>query len=266
MSPPFQLPLSAHPIVLLLGSCAALACGPSNEASRISDPGPIHIPFAVSDYFSPSGDMGDGEHAGYLTTDINENCLDRPDGARGDCYRFTYTLHAPGDLLWAGAFWAYPANNWGTRRGRRIDAPATGPLPQVAFYAAASPETAQIYAAAKVDLAPTFLVGGIQYPEALAGYPYKDKFKELSYPTLTTEFQRFTIPFVEDFERPKPAGCDTCPGVPAYDEVIGAFGWALAFPPGTDPTNAEPIVLYVDDIVWEWQPAPASPPADGGTD
>jgi hypothetical protein len=215
-------------------------CGPSKETDRIANPGPVSIPFAVSDYFSPSGDMGDGEHAGYVTTDIDEHCIERPDGARGDCYRFTYSTHSPSDLLWAGVYWAYPANNWGTRPGRRIDAGSpNGPvLPQVSFYAASDQDMLPL----------TFFVGGIQYPTQLTGYPYQDKFQEHLSVNTTAQYQKYTIPLT--------------PGDP-YDSVIGGFGWVYGYPSGSDPLSLEPVVIYVDDIVWEWPPPVA---ADAGAE
>jgi len=77
----FALPPSRfRPIALAacLCSLAAVACGPPDEGSRVLNPGPVKAPFYVSDYFTPSGDMGDGQFAGNLTTTFNEACKERP--------------------------------------------------------------------------------------------------------------------------------------------------------------------------------------------
>jgi hypothetical protein len=42
----------------------------------------------------------------------------------------------------------------------------------------------------------------------------------------------------------------------AASALIGAFGWALPYPTGGDPTGATPVKVYLDDIVWDTEPAP----------
>jgi hypothetical protein len=93
----------------------AAGCGADGKSAV---QGPIDLPaFYVSDFFTPSGHMGDGQEPGHLKMDVNEGCLPPlKAGAGGNCYRFTYG--PPGEVLWAGAFWAYPANNWGAEPGR----------------------------------------------------------------------------------------------------------------------------------------------------
>lgn len=103
----------------LLLALPLVACGPTDEADRAQS-GPIKGAFLVSNYFTPSGLMGDGAIPDRVTVDINQNCKKRLPGAQGDCYRFTYF---PGDVHWAGAFWSYPANNWGSTRGRQVMGP-----------------------------------------------------------------------------------------------------------------------------------------------
>jgi hypothetical protein len=73
--------------------------------------------FAVSDYYSASGFMGDGENRGFLTVTRDEDCKPRPDGAQGSCFHFTYNVGVEG---WSGVYWQYPANNWGYEPGRAI--------------------------------------------------------------------------------------------------------------------------------------------------
>ncbi len=193
-----------------------VACGPTSEADRLDHWGPIDGPFAVSEYFAPSGHMGDGETPGHIVVDVaNDNCANRPPGARGDCYRFTYT---PGNLLWAGVYWQYPANNWGTRPGR-----STLPIfKSVKFYAATDTD----------GLSVQFITGGIQNP----AFPYADQFRDGIFEKVGFDWKPFTIDV--SFET-------------TYDAVIGAFAWVTSYPTGTDPTGAPPTVLYLDDIVWE---------------
>ncbi len=103
-----------------LSFCAlsSLACGPEGQGSDIVHLGPIdRASFAVSDFFTPSGHMGDGQEPGHIVMSVNEECRTPfPPNARGKCYRFVYG--PPGDALWAGVFWAFPANNWGSEPGR----------------------------------------------------------------------------------------------------------------------------------------------------
>lgn len=104
----------------LLLAIPLASCGPTDEADR-AKAGPIVGPFVVSQYFTPSGLMGDGAVPGRLKVDINTNCkVPRPAGAQGDCYRYVYK---PAEVKWAGAFWVSPANNWGTAEGREMVGP-----------------------------------------------------------------------------------------------------------------------------------------------
>jgi hypothetical protein len=94
----------------------ALACTPAVDPA---EQGPIDVPsFTVSDFFTPSGHMGDGQTPGHVAMVVGtDGCRSRSlTGARGHCYQFTYG--PPADKLWAGVFWAFPANNWGAEPGR----------------------------------------------------------------------------------------------------------------------------------------------------
>ena len=68
--------------------------------------GPVALPFAIDDYYSPSGFMG---NVAGIVPDVA--CPVRADQAEGDCHGFTFT---PGtsDPIWGGVFWQYPENNW----------------------------------------------------------------------------------------------------------------------------------------------------------
>lgn len=112
-------------ILLLLVFVSWLPAGCVSDGSDdVLQAGPIDRPFfAVSDVFTPSGHMGDGQVAGFVTMFVDENCKERPlklkaDGTSstfGSCYNFDYEA---GNINWAGAYWVYPSNNWGTERGR----------------------------------------------------------------------------------------------------------------------------------------------------
>lgn len=96
-----------------LTSVLLAACGPVDGRDEVAALGPLESPyFAVSDFFTPSGQMGDGAKAGFITMNTQRSC-----GVRGMCYGFDYK---PGTNLWAGVYWVYPSNNWGSRNGRRF--------------------------------------------------------------------------------------------------------------------------------------------------
>jgi hypothetical protein len=189
------------------GACAASPDDPGDDVPGVPEP-----PFAVSAYFAPSGFMGDGSDGVSLVADT-EGCTTRPDGARGDCYRFTYT---PSTQLWAGVYWQFPPNNWGSMEGKAIAPGASS----VSFYAATDSggETLKV------------TIGGIRD----VTLPYSDTLKAEGTFTLTTSMTRYTVDLGGD-----------------YDKVIGGFSWTTSYPEGTDPTSADPIVLYLDDVVWE---------------
>jgi hypothetical protein len=199
--------------VVLAG--AAIACGPNNEVERGTEYGPLRSPFAVSQHFAPSGHMGDGAEAGFVTAHVtNERCKPRLAGARGDCYTFSYV---PGELLWAGVYWQHPANNWGSRPGRVLEPGAT----RVRFMAASNTP----------DLPVQFIAGGIRDRQKT----FADRFRVTSFELLSTDWQEFTLDLSGQ----------------SVESVIGAFAWVATFPAGTDRATAEPILVHLDDVVWE---------------
>lgn len=199
-----------------LSLCVPLAvgCGPSSELDRLSSTGPIEGPFYVSSYFAPSGHMGDGQNPGQIVADVAEHCKGRPSGAGGDCYRFTYT---PGEMLWAGVYWVYPSNNWGSRPGRTV----VGDYSRIRFYAAAEEDS----------LGVEFIAGGITD----MALPYRDTFRVSRFVNIGREFQQYSL----DISAESPSS------------VVGAFAWVSNYPSGTDPATVPPTVVYIDDVVWE---------------
>jgi hypothetical protein len=202
-----SVPLSAS----LLVGCAAEV---DKDPPGVTPPEGVSAPFAVSDYYAASGYMGDGEDGVSVTGGLpNENCAPRPDGARGDCYRFDYKASTK---LWTGVYWQSPADNWGEMEGQKIAPGAT----KVSFYAASlgGGETLKVK------------VGGIKDPLLVNA----DTLDVESSALLTTEMTKFTIELNGE-----------------YDKVLGGFAWFVNYPQGTDPATAAPIALFFDDIVWE---------------
>ena len=191
-----------------------VGCSAGVDEDMPPDDGPPKLPFAVSKYFAPSGFMGDGAGGTALVADVGASCAERPDGALGDCYRFTYTAET---MLWAGVYWQFPPNNWGSMEGKPIEPGAT----EVSFWAAGGAGGEKL----KVT------VGGVKD----VTLPYSDTLKAELTVDLTTTMTRYTVPL----------------GGQSYDKVIGGFSWVANHPMGTDPTTAPPIVISLDGILWE---------------
>jgi hypothetical protein len=88
--------------------CAAvlLACG--SGAGGVAAPA---LPFAVDDLFSASGYFGDGASPNAIVD--SAGCKSRAGSRLGKCHKFTWTPITPA-TSYAGIYWQYPANNWGT--------------------------------------------------------------------------------------------------------------------------------------------------------
>jgi hypothetical protein len=255
-------------VAALLLASITVGCGPSDESAR-GKAGPIVGPFIVSDFYTPSGFMGDGAVPGRLTADINENCREpRPAGAQGDCYRFVYR---PGDVKWAGAFWVSPANNWGTMPGRDVVGPidtgvlnpdGSGTTLKRHNYVRVSHSIFGLRADGQLEALPNpqvirFWAGKLNGRTATPPQPYYDQacFLSSSGTPLCTDMNE--VP-------PAPYFFD-----PAYQEIpitsradvyrfdlskysvqnlIGGFGFSLN---ADANTGYQALVIYLDDIVWE---------------
>jgi hypothetical protein len=176
------------------GSMALLACGPEDGRDELAYVGPLDlVPFAVTDFFTPSGQMGDGEKPDFLTVTSGETCKPRIAGSRGRCYNFNYR---PGNVLWAGTYWAYPSNNWGSESGRHIKPWMTrnGQLTQrynkVTFKAAAERDTFVIKLSGVDSASKTHTLRNaifrIDRVDAPAHYDIVGDLYEKSPPTLTS--------------------------------------------------------------------------------
>jgi hypothetical protein len=205
--------MSGRALLLL---CLALpACSVDDVKPEL-----LSAPFTVSDYFVPSGYMGDASvkvTPKPMQLDYDA-CSARPAGALGDCYRFTYTP-APvgnGGVGWGGVYWQSPANNWGQDAPQAVRAGAT----RVSVVAAGGSGGEIV----------SLLVGGLSAtdPDG-APLPFADTFKAELDVVLTTEPTRYEVPIPADAQ---------------YDHVVGGFGFSVT---AVGPTAQ---VLYFDDIRW----------------
>jgi hypothetical protein len=198
---------------------AMMPMPPPGPEPDMAMPPAATLPFAVDTAFAPSGFMGDGQMTGAITMlpakmGDSRDC----DGQRGSstavgiCHTITYTPPTTGGMGWAGVYWQYPSNNWGTKAGFPMPPGAT----KVTFQAKG----------AKGGEIVKFLAGGI----INAGSPYTDSVKATVSATLTTSWAPYTIDLTGQ----------------SYAQVIGGFGWTMAaMDAGTSGT------FYVDDIQWQ---------------
>jgi hypothetical protein len=182
------------------------------------------LPFAVDSQFAPSGYMGDGAATGVVTmlpatmADSKDCNGDRSSAAAlGLCHTVTYAPLAatvtPAPLGWAGVYWQYPANNWGTKAGFTIPPGAT----KVTFYAKG---------AAGGELI-GFLAGGI----INMGSAYSDSLSVKSPTiTLTTTWTQYSMDITGQ----------------TYTQVLGGFAWTMAAPAAGGTSK-----FYIDDIEWQ---------------
>lgn len=228
--------------IACLLSCAA--CGPSSE---LAETGPLQGRFYLSDEFSPSGHMGDGENPGFITADINENCKARPAGAGGDCYRFHYQPDVrEGAEKWAGVYWVYPTNNWGKRQGRLL----YPPYKRVRFKAAAEPRCYPQPDGTCIDPANpmnpkeprvSFQVGGIG-TNPNDPQPFAD---QLIDGQLAVNNERLG----PDWVAVEIDLTGKAPDTPFY--MVSGFCWTVNYQPGVPTAASPPTVIYIDDIVWD---------------
>ena len=211
-------------ILPLIGlALGVLACSSEEEKPKTPDG-----PFAVSEYFAPSGAMGDAETLGNLVIYDQLECKDRPSGAVGNCYAFDYNA---GPLLWGGLYWQYPDNNWGAAKGLPVHGDK---FTKVTFQAAVKEGTELL----------KFVIGGIgvpRAPEEAAMYPHNDQMKAEQEFTVTTTWQTFEIPV------PMQAKDNVTP----ITELLGAFAWYANYPTDTNYTTAPPKTIYIDDLAYE---------------
>jgi hypothetical protein len=253
---------SQKTLVVLLCSLAAVACGPPDEGSRVRNPGPVQGPFYLSNYFTPSGDMGDGQIAGNLVTTFNEGCKERPLDAGGDCYRFDYHVST---ARWAGVYWVFPSNSWGAYPGRSLigtvdlgsglrgfkSVTFSAAIDQATLAATCSnfePPTAAmpVPCASPPGLFVNFIAGGIDGKMADPQLPYSDvsctggpetcvPFKAFQGATLNTTWQTISIDLSNT----------------PLTAVIGGFAWVSSYPSDVVPAVTPQQTIFIDDVIWE---------------
>jgi hypothetical protein len=240
---------------------SAGACLPSLDNL---DRGPLNGSFAVSDFYTPSGYMGDGARLGLLSATTNEGCKPRPAGARGNCYAFTYYANLLGQDPWAGVFWVFPANNWGSSFGHAIDSKR---FTHVRFYVAI--EAPVPYTVRDVPQYLSAFSGRIDPRGFYDSIGLKDHKDALDFSVdlevgsqIGRELKQFRMP-LSDFDKTKNCVPDEMGNPPRNctdgyaSDLIGAFGWAVHYPNDGDPTLMEPVKIYLDDIVWDTAEVPA---------
>ena len=161
------------------------------------------------------GDAPTDFNAVKMTSD-SALCPTRQAGAKGACYKITWTPTRVGDAstAWVGVYWQYPSNNWGAKAGKTIAAGAT----KVTFLAAGAAGGEGV----------EFLAGGVNTSGG-PGLTYADTFSAKTDATLTTSWAPYEISLSGD----------------SYSSVIGAFAWSIT------TSSTSPITFYVDNIEWE---------------
>jgi hypothetical protein len=242
------------PSIALVGGLAVavslvgFGCSPKGVEPPPPPKGPFPLAASDTNYYAPSGAMGDGATMGNLVAS-SSGCKERPPGARGDCFVFQYLSSNPYTTLitkstgvcnWAGVFFQNPANNWGADPGLPV------PLSKL------TQMTAQVAVASGTELM-TFQLGGIgQLPLADGGTPPQpanacppaevpvppnyDVILNTVMLSVGTDWTKVTIPIL--------ARSAT---IPLSDTInlIGAFAWSLPSTPGL------PKTIYVDDLFFE---------------
>ncbi len=176
----------------------------------------VALPFYVSTEFIPSGFMNDPGGITLSAGAPGATCPDRAPSAGGSCYVITWKSTGPS---WAGVYWQYPANNWGSEPGLPIAAGAK----QVTFYAKGAVGGESV----------SFGAGGLGTNPAPG--MFGDTVKATTgAETLTTEWQQFTM---------------SVSGMTYSGGVLGGFVWTAASS-NDGGTNGD-ITFYVDDVQWQ---------------
>jgi hypothetical protein len=172
---------------------------------------PLILPVIVSDYFKPTGYMGDGEEPGFIIIENDHVPIPLPEGTEGESYTVRY--ESRGDQGWAGVYWQYPANNWGARKGLFIDTNATA----ISFWAAGKNGGEQIE-----------FIAGLGFSE----HDPEGWINKTIVSSMTTEWKKYSIDLTIDPRIRQQI---------ALKGMVAPFGWSSA---GT-------IVFYLAGITIE---------------
>jgi hypothetical protein len=176
---------------------------------------PVPLPMVVATSFAPSGYFAgpDGNVGGI----VQGTCEERPaENTIGTCYKFSFKATTVADGAYAGVFWQYGNQNWGSCPGLPVAAGAT----KVSFKAwgAVGGEVVE-FSAGGIGDAGTMYKDGVQL-----GQGGGNKL------TLTTTPTAYTV----DLK-----------GQTYPDGVLGGYVWSLAV-----ATVDENPTFYVDEIEW----------------
>jgi hypothetical protein len=103
------------PVIITLAAQSAQTtkkAGP-DEAKPL----PVRAPFNMSNYFFPSGWMGNFEEKGRKLLEVNTAFKGKPrqGSSNGLCIKITYK-----GSTWVGIYWQSPDGNWGDKPGRTV--------------------------------------------------------------------------------------------------------------------------------------------------
>ena len=182
---------------------------------------PIYTDSAAQDnHYFPTGWMGDAQTPGRVS--LTECWAGNPHSGTTSI-RVAYPQSVVG---WAGTYWVHPAENWGDRQGGYD---LTG-AKRLTFWARSETPGAQV----------KFLIGAVGYDVDISGntlcgsplYSYPDSVcpKITQTETLNATWTKYTIDLLQTPLRDLRA-------------VVGGFGW----------TANQPVIFYLDDIVYEFQ-------------
>jgi hypothetical protein len=199
---------------------AGMGAAGTGAAGATPPPSPLALPMTVSDHYKPTGGMGDAVVAGSVTIGSDGGaCAGAPAAAlEGACYTITYKpqpIAAGANSTWAGFYWQYPDNNWGTMQPLTVASGAK----DVSFYAKGMAGGESI----------EFEAGGIQNTVS-AATPYTDGFSVTQTFKLTTTWTKYTMSMT---------------GMTYAGGVLGGFAWVASVP------NTNTVTFFVTGIVWE---------------
>lgn len=166
----------------LVTALVLLACAGDAQTVRT-----LTAPFDISEAYTASGYMGDGE-AGTKLVQMRRVAGEKLRAGDVDemCTKVTYQ---PGAKAWAGVYWQSPSDNWGDRPGIRLNGAS-----KITFWAVG----------AKGGEIVEFKAGGIN------GRAYRDSFeKSMGSVPLTNTWKQYSLPLKGQ----------------NLSSVLGAFAW-----------------------------------------
>ncbi|MFC1658887.1 hypothetical protein ACFL1D_05850 [Candidatus Omnitrophota bacterium] len=164
---------------------------------------------ARENHYIPSGHMGD-----YGDIQMNDQSMDEPFSGK-TCIEFVYSGNKSQGQGWAGVYWLFPANNWGTKKGG-FDLSG---MTKLTFWAKGKEGG---------EVIQKFGVGGIGMGKDV---PYPDSSIVENGPIeLTDAWKQYTINL---------SGCD-------LSYINGGFFWTI-----TSDSNLGGASFYLDEIKFE---------------